>query len=173
MKMKRIGWTMGGVVLLALLAGAAYMGARLWAQNPSDPNIQVTPAPELPAAAPDVAGLFVRREDQSLFVGTGQISMVVSSGPDADTLELVDSSYNGPVMEVVINRDTAVYRETTELPESFTGDVVLQQTVEVGSVDEIGENSVVQVWGRKSGDRIVAETLVYQAPLIQTSRSES
>jgi hypothetical protein len=58
-----------------------------------------------------------------------------------------------------------LYHETTRIPaERPTGDDprVLQQTMEEGTLDNlIPSQSLVRVWGRKSGDRIIAEVMVY------------
>ena len=40
---------------------------------------------------------------------------------------------------------------------------LLQQAVKpAGSLEEIGENTELQVWGERRGDRVVAEVLVYR-----------
>ena len=40
----------------------------------------------------------------------------------------------------------------------------IQQVVEPGSVDEIGQASMITVWGKKTGDRFIADILVYSLP---------
>jgi hypothetical protein len=40
----------------------------------------------------------------------------------------------------------------------------IQQVVEPGSLDDIGESSLITVWGKKTGDRIIADVLVYTSP---------
>jgi hypothetical protein len=42
----------------------------------------------------------------------------------------------------------------------------LQQKVAEGSLDEIGENSSLTVWGKKTGDRVVADVIVYSEPML-------
>ncbi len=189
--MKRTVWLIAGsVALVALLAGGAFVGGRLLAQRsqagsgnglglpmlggPSGPKrVRLTnlPAPELPQAPADARGIFVRREDKSVFIGTGQASLMVKGSP-GQTPQTA-TNYSGPVVEVVISQDTTVYRDTTQIPEGASGDVQVQQTVAPGSIDEIGQNSMISVWGRKSGDRVVAQVVVYMEPAILNARPPS
>ena len=65
-------------------------------------------------------------------------------------------------MEVVITNETSIYRETTQLSEPLSsGQQNIQQTVEEATLDGLDSQSVVQVWGRRSGDRIIAEVMMY------------
>ena len=80
----------GVVALILLLAGIAFAGGRLLAdRDPVASNrrseashsgggmvasavmVETVPADEMPNRTPDVAGLYARREDNCLFVGTG------------------------------------------------------------------------------------------------------
>ncbi|MGZ9222625.1 MAG: hypothetical protein ACXW4Q_10995, partial [Anaerolineales bacterium] len=67
--------------------------------------------------------------------------------------------------EVVITAETLIYHDTTLPPARRpSGDDprVLQQTVDEGTLDDLAiSQSLVMVWGRKSGDRIIAEVMVY------------
>jgi hypothetical protein len=40
----------------------------------------------------------------------------------------------------------------------------IQQVLGPGSLDDIGESSMIYIWGRKTGDRFIAEILVYSPP---------
>jgi hypothetical protein len=42
----------------------------------------------------------------------------------------------------------------------------IQQKVAPGSIEDLGEASMVMVWGRKSGDRVIAEVLMFSAPML-------
>jgi hypothetical protein len=74
----------------------------------------------------------------------------------------------GPKAEVVVTTETILYHDTTEPPArrpSGNDPRVLQQTVEQGSLDDLAiSQSLVMVWGRMSGDRIIAEVLLYSNP---------
>ena len=181
---------LGLIVLVVLLVAAAFVGGQLLnrqanpqAGGPGGPNgpglfvsggeggnaegnfveLKVTPAEELPTRQPDAGGVFVRREDNSIFIGTGQITMMVEAEGGSST------SYDSPVVEVVVNGDSLVYKEVSNLPgppsEGET-EQVIQQEVAEGTIEEIGENSSLIVWGRKVGDRIIADVLVYSEGMI-------
>lgn len=189
--MKRWMWIAGGVVAVLVLASAAFVSARLL--NTSDPkagpageagvqNVQVVTgggggpivsglrfeeAPELPDTPPAVAGLFVRRQDNSIFVGTGEIEVAV------DIVEggkpNVSASFNGPVVEVVVTGDTSIYRDVTDMGRALpasSGEKTVQRVVKpVDSLEELGESgqdTEIRVWGRQRGDRVVAEVFVFQ-----------
>ncbi len=79
----------------------------------------------------------------------------------------MSSSHTGPTVEVVVTPQTTVYRDVTmrqfnDHPAS--GSIKLQQVVEPSSLDEIGQDSFVTAWGKKTGDRIIADVLVYTLP---------
>ena len=124
----------------------------------------ILPAEELPQTPADVRGLFDRRENNSIFVGTGQITLMVQSDQNGN----VESSSNatGPTVELVVTNDTIVYHDTTL--EQYNGQPPagekIQQVLEPGSLDDVGENSTITVWGKKTGDRVIADVLVYTTP---------
>jgi hypothetical protein len=66
---------------------------------------------------------------------------------------------------VAVTAETAIYHDTTEPPSwppSGNDPRELQQTVETGTLDDlISAHSLVMVWGHKSGDRIMADVLLY------------
>jgi hypothetical protein len=178
--MKRTLLIAGGVLaLVVLLAGAAFVAGRLLAKAaprdqagadlppigaPKDAGgrqsvmIHLEPAEELPDRAPDVMGPFSRREDNRIFVtsnGSGTIRMINGqfvNDPDAKELE------------VVITNETTVYEDVTEKNLGNSSGGTVQQEIQPGSADDIGESSVVSAWGQKTGDRLVADVVVYTAP---------
>jgi hypothetical protein len=181
---KRSIWIVGGVVVLALVLGAAaFVGGRLLntkaqaqtggkgmqislvgdkggAGGEQRFEIQTEPARELPQTPPDVGGIYVRRADASIFIGTGQVTVMAQMGPDGNVT--MSSNHDGPEVEVVLTHDTIIYKDVTM--RQFDGQPVsgkVQQVVEPGSADEIGENSTVAVWGERRGDRVIAQTLLY------------
>jgi hypothetical protein len=173
----------GGIVLVVLLlASAAVIGGRLLrgqgmpAVTSGDSGIRISsndgpavaldiqPAKELPQTPAEVRGLFDHRDNNSIFVGTGEIRMIV----EQDASGNVESSSNasGPTVEVVVTNDTIVYHDVTL--EQYNGepptDEKIKQILKPGVLDEIGEHSTITVWGKKTGDRIIAEILVYTTP---------
>lgn len=177
----------GGLVLLAVLAGAAFLGGRYLNQQPaaggglgpetviqgeggemmvqSSRAIEFSPAEELPQTSPAAHGTLTRREDNSLFIGTGNLSAMAKSNSDGSVD--METTYDGPVVEVVVTKDTQIYRDVT-----FSGDnaptmdqVEVQQKVEPGELDEVSGDCMLIAWGRKVGDRVIADVLVYTLPI--------
>ena len=88
-------------------------------------------------------------------------------------LELV-AAVSGPIrclnvrVEVVVTPDTIIYRDETEIPVGEpgeqSGERTIQQVVKlIHSLEEVGKNFELQVWGERRGDRVVAEVLVYKS----------
>lgn len=177
-------------VIIAILAGGAYFGSQMLftpaasnadseygnavrvmesviddGSGPVSLRIIVEPAPELPARPAEASGIFVRKQDNSLFVGTGNIELDVEINNDETTVNL---SSDGPEIEVVVTRDTVFYQEVTDMKMAEpnareSGERRIQQELrKVDSIEEIGENTEIQAWGRQRGDRVTAEVLVFR-----------
>ena len=176
-------------ILVVLVGGAAFIGGRMLngkvgplglgmpigGGDVMSISVQVTPAPELPTTEPDVTGLFVERKDNSIFVsalsmeagGKGVVLQVDRGGGGDSEPSLSGPKADGPKKEVVITNETTIYLENTDLGEPKPGEnKVIQQTVTEGSLDDLTSQSFVTVWGRKSGDRIIAEVLFISNPVI-------
>jgi hypothetical protein len=121
------------------------------AELPDEPSLQV--------------GVFVRREDNSVFVGTGAIEVGVEAVNDE---VIVSADYDGPVVELVVTGDTTLYEDVTEIPvltpdDVARGELVVTRTVRAASsLDGLSENMLIRVWGEQRGDRIIATVLVYE-----------
>jgi hypothetical protein len=171
-----------GIGVIVLLAAAAFMAVRYFAQpqnasggGPGGKNIisiggpggertfemNVKPAEELPDTQPEESGLFVERKDNSIFIGTGQVTVAVKANQGEEPE--VDADFSGPKVEVVVSADTVIYKETTQLDPEDPGAEV-QQTVELSTIDEITKQSSITVWGRKAGDRIIADVILFSTP---------
>jgi hypothetical protein len=179
--MKRTLWIMGGLVFLVLLlAAGAFTAGRLLGlgfleeESGSGGMIQVANSegqvvkaewvrsPELPAEEPDVAGAFVRREDNCFFVNETEGGFVLSGDGDGS---LSVTNTTGKVSEIVVTGETLVRVDTTlENVEAAIVDGKCYQQVAPGSVEEIGELSFVRAWGEKRGDRLIASVLLYSRP---------
>ena len=107
---------------------------------------------ELPDEPPDVSGVCLRREGNSLFVGTGSYS--ISVGPGGVT----KLDYSGPEIEVVVTSETEIYAERVEFPQG--GATPPQHIVQPGSLDDVVQGTGVRVWGERDGDRVTARVLV-------------
>ena len=124
-------------------------------------KLDVIPAPEVPQSGADQKGIFTRRQDNSIFIGTGQIKMMFSKPQASNATPSTSASYDGPVIEVVVTHDTQVWQDETDFMKAGS-DGKVQQVVKPGTVEDIGKDAIVNVWGQRSGDRVVADTLVYQ-----------
>jgi len=146
-------------IIVILLAGAAFVGGKML-NGQTGPlgflprvdltPIAITPAPELPARQPETIGTFVERNDNTLKIQTVSI-------------EMGNGENTGPIVEVVTTNQTLIYRDITELNKDATFD---QQVVRVGVLDELKSQSMVMVWGRRNGDRIIADVISYSNPII-------
>jgi hypothetical protein len=175
--MKRKSWIIGGLIVIVLLAGAAFVGGRLSNQTelngslvPSDSTagskspvrLKRIPAGELPAAEPDAIGPFVERRDNSLLVAFGSKFQVLTNKDGAVSTKGQDS---GQRLEVVVTTATALYEDITDQPSTDGASPLaggkVQQKVAAGALDGIGTNSMVMVWGERNGDRLTAKVVVY------------
>lgn len=161
-----------GLVIL-LVGAAAFIGGMMlngrigpvgWgAVNPERVSISindVTPAPELPVTRADVTGRFVERQDNTILVQSIPLDMGVGGVSDAP----IDRSYDVKV-EVVVTGETRIYKDVTQIPEPVNGEIHdMQQAVDDGTLDDINTDTFITVWGRHSGDRIIADVLFYSNP---------
>jgi hypothetical protein len=135
--------------------------------NGSGPvRITFADAPEMPNEPAAVGGLFVRRQDNSLYVGTGNIEVALEVENDDVT---VNATHDGPDIEVVVTSNTTIYEDITELPiigpeDAEKGEMVVQRAVKlVDTLEGITNNMEIRVWGEQSGERVIADVLVYEA----------
>jgi hypothetical protein len=161
---RKIFWILGGSMLFALLAGAAFIAGQLMAGEslfpPRDvifgPNtdIGLLPPTQVPGTPPDLEGPFQRRDDNSLFIaqaGSGAPSRPVGAA-------------GGPTIEVVITHETLIYADITSLPspgDVIEGGMLRLQANQVDTIEEIGEGTVLMVWGDWQGDRLIATVIYY------------
>jgi hypothetical protein len=185
-KSNRTGLFMGGALVLILLLAAAFMGGQLMAQGEEgiplsnvdqsimlqDGNVTlqdgsiaqsvqapaIEMAPEMPARAPEATGLFVDRTDDTLTMGTGNVMAMISTEPNA----VPEFSYDGIKQDILVTNRTKFYLDRTEY--TFGQTSVQQKLEEVENLDMLVENSFMDVWGERSGDRIVAETIIIRLP---------
>jgi len=121
----------------------------------------ITPAPGLPGTKADVTGLFVERKDNTIVVQANSFGSSVG-GLSGDSP--MDEN-SGLKVEVVVTGETKVYRDVTEFPAPINGEIHnVQQAAEEGSLDDLNSDTFVSVWGRRSGDRIIADVLFYSNP---------
>ena len=121
--------------------------------------VDVLPAPELPTTRPEVVGPFVERQDNTIVIR----SVLLKAGQGGE-VKVVGGKNDGPKVEIVITNETMIYRDIPQsVPSGETA--TIQQTVAVGTLDDLNSQSMITVWGRKSGDRIIAGVLLYGNPV--------
>lgn len=158
----------GIIALVVLLAGAAYVGGKLYQaqqQAPAgrghEPRKQVTPAAEVPPAPPDGRGEVQSRDANSIMICDPESQAQPSVDKNGVLQEAVTCS---PQFEVVITHDTVLLHDVTGrtyVTPQPNGDVVMQEMVEPGADADIGNGTVIRVWGTLTGNRIVAQTILY------------
>ncbi len=134
-------------------------------------RVNVIPAEELPTTEPEVIGLFVERKDNTIVVSSiplkaGNGGVVVQKGEGESVAGSPVDLDSGPKVEIVVTNKTLIYRETTDMGKPPEANTTIQQTVEESTLDELNSQSMVSVWGRKSGDRIIADVLFYSNPVM-------
>ena len=118
----------------------------------------ITPAPELPTTKADITGSFVRRNDNTIVVQ----AVSFGAGPGGDSP--MDEN-SGVRVEIVVASKTKIYRDVTQIPAPVNGEIHnLQQAAEEGTLDDLNSETFISVWGRRSGDRIIADVLFYSNP---------
>jgi len=155
MQNKKLYISLGFAILLIGLA--AFTAGRFVNDGPAggDRVSNVTPAPEIPGTAPELSGLLVERKDNVLILQS--VSFDAGSGWHLGESEAPMDSSSGPKVEVIVTNGTTIYRDDFE----FNQDSV-QQTVEETTLDSIDSQKLITVWGRKNGERIIAEFLLIQ-----------
>jgi hypothetical protein len=181
----------GVILLIAILAGAAFLAGTLMNKKTNNSNGPVTvmqggpngggmsvkkvvnmdqiiPAKELPTVQADVNGVFVSRSGSTFTIGTGDVGITVMQSGSGQ----IDpqTSYNGPTYEVVLTKNTVVYKDTTQFDPSTTdSSTAIQQTVAIGSLDDLNSMAMISVWGKKTGNRYVADIILYTTPQMKVN----
>jgi len=121
----------------------------------------ITPAVELPTTPPEITGFYVETQDNTMII------QAVSFDPGIGGIlgNSVDVN-SAPKVEILIGAKTMIYRDTTPVSASATdGNVAIQQTVEESTLEELAPPTMITVWGRESGDRIIADVLLFSNSL--------
>lgn len=119
-------------------------------------TIQMEGSKDLPQVRSIVAGTYSSRADNIIHVKENEVSVVdgvgYAGGDDA----------NSVTHDVLVTKDTTIFKDVTDYSTAGLG--VTQQVVEPSDLEEMGEDAFVQVWGRKSGDRVIADTICFSNP---------
>jgi hypothetical protein len=176
-------------VVLITIAASAFVGGRMLNRQVNLPgnggsvstSISMIPAPELPTGRPEAVGTLVGRKDNTITVqpisvemnskGAGVVRAVRVGTSSDGTMMVSPSGQEGPKVEVIVTNQTIIYHDVTEMSaeqSKNSGATPVQQVVEIGSLDDLKSQSMimVMVWGRKNGDRIIADVISYSAPVL-------
>jgi hypothetical protein len=167
-KANRVKWILMFGLIAALLGGAAFTAGHLFGrelpvtENPDQgmiksedgtiagSGVRLLPDKRLPDRPPVTSGQFDSLKDNSLFIHQFPTTgMVVIAEMD-----------EYPLVEILVSKDTLIYKDVTDLSSVNHGGVV-QQVLTVGSIEEIPNDSSIIVWGEKRGDRVIAEVIQY------------
>jgi hypothetical protein len=182
--MNRVAIAVGGVLLIVLLVAGAFMAVQLISAQSLDTDLApgtkvlenvfdngsgnpvtvktiIEPSPELPDKGPEAAGIFLRQEGNSYYVGSGSISLNVEV---INGERSVVSDHSGPELEVVVGPDTIFYGDVTEIEieGAESGEQRLVQEIGLAErPDEMPEGAEFAAWGERRGDRVIAEVVVF------------
>lgn len=121
----------------------------------------ITPAPELPTTKADVTGMFVERKDNTIVLQAVSFDM----GVGGISGEAPMDENSGIQIEIVVTGESQIFKDVTEIPAPENGEIHnVQQAAEEGTLDDLTPESFLTVWGRRSGDRIIADVLFYSNP---------
>lgn len=125
----------------------------------------ITPAPELPGTKADITGLFVERKDNTIVVQANSFGSGVGGVSGDAAMEENRDENSGTRVEIVVTVQTVIYRDVTQFPAPVNGEIHnVQQAAEEGTLDDLNSQTFITAWGRRSGDRIVANVLFYSNP---------
>lgn len=148
-----IGAMVVGLILMGSVLALNFAGGRL----PTG-SVRAAPATELPAAQADLLGVFTQRQDKSIIVATTIQEYSKEEFPDGT--KKLTHIFSGPYTEIVTTGDTIIYEDVTNShPSPHT-----QQYVEESTLDGLGPEALVTAWGRRQGDRLMADVLVFYNP---------
>ena len=155
-----------------LIAAAAFVGGRLL-NGQANPlglfpmgngdtfvSFEWTQAPELPTQPEAAIGMIVERKDNTFTI---QVN-TADHGVSIEGVPVGADSGDSFKVEVVVTNATKIYNDITEEPHPSSGNVIVQQVVEAGTLDDLNNNVLVAVWGRKNGDRIIADVISTMKP---------
>jgi hypothetical protein len=147
-----------GVVVIGLILIGSVLALNFAGGQRLTGSVRAAPAAELPAARADLLGVFTQRQDKSVIVATTIQEYSKEEFPDGT--KKLTHIFSGPYTEIVTTKDTIIYEDVTNsYPSPHT-----QQYVEESTLDGLGPEALVTAWGRRQGDRLLADVLVFYNP---------
>ncbi len=164
----RMKWYLICALLAVLLGSAAFFAGHLFRQGIPTPEsqdqetiksedgsitmtgVRLAPDERLPGTPPTASGQFIMLKDNCLYIHRYPASGMV----------ILDKMDEYPIVEILVTRETLVYKDVTDLSNiNHNGDI--QQVVVDGSIEGIAKGSSIIIWGEMRGERIIAEVIQY------------
>lgn len=166
-KRDRVKWILIFGMLITVMGGAFTAGRLFRSELPSSQTqnletmksvdgslstygVRLQPDERLPDELPTAAGQFNHRKDNLLFIHQFPASGMV----------MLDKMDEYPLLEILITKDTLIYKDVTDLSDAKNGGEV-QQKIVSSSLEELTKGSSILVWGEQRGERIIAEVVQY------------
>lgn len=176
----KMNWLIGGLVLLLLVAAGTVAYKMLATPENSVSGVvmgndgtssvsmggatstmfDMKPAPEIPSRQADETGLYISRTDDLLTIGTGDLTLSINQ----ESAGVPEFSYSGIERDIVVTNQTKLYQDVTDFDINDTA--VQQKMQELENLDDLTGTATVQVWGRREGDRVIAEVIVVSLPTL-------
>lgn len=144
------------LILAAFLTGRYLKGsASIWPGSIDPENVTRITSAELPTSVPDVFGSVGIVLDRGIRV----MEYPVISG-EVHALKGAESGSTG--IEAVFTRETIIYEDVTDRSTPVVQDGVGMQVVNRSELNQIGPNAFVMIWGKRQGERIIADIICFQ-----------
>jgi hypothetical protein len=128
-------------------------------------TVRMKPAEELPETAPEVTGVMSSLEDNRLFLRSMSGGGMVTVAQGADGKMEFNADTDGPEIEVVVTKETLVYRDVTQPPaidaSGAADEQEIEQKLEKITIDQVSDQGMLSIWGRREGDRVIADIILY------------
>ncbi len=166
---KRVSPYLIGIALILLLALVTFVAVRYMNggigsfTGGEEDRGNLIQSEELPETEPQTMGVFVERNDNIIIVAPADSIRIMVPDPNQAGEPKMEADYVGDKVEVVISKDTTIYRDVTPMG-AENAEREIQQVLELSTIDTISPQSVITVWGRKAGDRILADVVLFLSP---------
>ncbi len=173
-------WGGIGAAVVVLLAAAFVAGRLLAGGRLNDPagmiSVRMEPPADVPQEPPAVMGQVDKIEGKVLTlqasVSGARQQVMISAGSSGQGSGPAVNSGPEPaagetkVVEVVVTNQTRLLKAIAPSPDEVRKGGTFQMTSEEITLEQIQAGSMVQVWGEKTGDRVVADVIMMQEAMV-------
>jgi hypothetical protein len=147
---KKIRLGIASIVGLVVVGAAVYLAMILAGNRPGSaqagPGYEVVLPAEWPARQSDLEGLAVEVKDTSLFI--------------SPVFKRTDSQADYPDVEVVVTTTTKIFLDETDRQHPDIVDGKFYFVIKPFALAQIQAGYVINVWGNRRGDRLIADTII-------------